>query len=232
MSSSPPGRLIHRVLFFGALLLLVPVVAILVFFSGPFEPLRLAKAERLLSEAMGTEVVVKGPVEIGFDLKPTITIENISAVSSELPPDLKTMSAKSVTLEVPLLPLLAGHVQLKSLVIDGLKLAIEIPEDGAVADESGLSVATIVGGLARSDYAGDLILRNASLDYVNRDSGFDLSYDFDEIVSQRADDGGVKTDGKGPAWHSPAAPPGWAAGLRDLSAASWGGRDAAEPPSA
>ena len=96
MSSSTSARLIHRVLFFAALLLLVPVVALLVFFSGPFETLRLTKAERLLSEAMGTKVQVKGPVEIGFDLEPEITIENISAVPSDLPPDLKSLSAKSV----------------------------------------------------------------------------------------------------------------------------------------
>lgn len=197
MRSSSSSRLIHRVLFFGALLLCLPAVALLVLFSGPFETWRLTKAEHLLSEAMGTEIKVKGPVAIGFDLEPEITIENIAAVSNGLPPDLKTMSAKSVTLEVPLLALLAGHVQLNSLVIDGLKLSIEIPEGGAAADESGLSVATIVGGLARSDYAGDLILRNAKLDYVNRDSGFDLFYEFDEIASQRMEGGGGKIDGKG-----------------------------------
>lgn len=197
MPPSSSLRLFARLLFFAVLICAVPATALVVLYAGPFEPLRRANVEHLLSEAMETEVEVRGSIAIGFDWAPTITIEDVVAVQSDLPTEMKGLSAKSVQLEVPLVPLLAGHVQLNTLVIDGLKLAIEIPQGGAEADEAAIDAAKVVGDFVRSPFADDLLLRNATLDYVNLDSGFELRYAFDEIESQPSDGGGVTIDGTG-----------------------------------
>jgi uncharacterized protein involved in outer membrane biogenesis len=197
MHLSSPLRLFLRSLFIGALILCVPVLAFLVLYAGPFEPLRRTMTEKLLSEAMGTKMEVRGPIHISSDWFPTVRIEDISAVESEQPPDLKRLSVKSIKFDVPLMPLLVGDVQLHTLVIDGLDVAIKIPQGGAEEDEDGISVAETVGDFVRSPYAGDFVLRDATVDYVNDGSGFDLHYVFDEIASRPSDDGGVDVDGTG-----------------------------------
>ncbi len=131
MHLSSPLRLFLQSLFIGALILCVPVLAFLVLYAEPFEPLRRTMTEKLLSEAMGTKMEVRGPIHISSDWFPTVRIEDISAVESEQPPDLKRLSVKSIKFDVPLMPLLVGEVQLHTLVIDGLDVAIKIPQGGA-----------------------------------------------------------------------------------------------------
>jgi hypothetical protein len=96
-----------------------------------------ANIERLLSDAIDIEVEVRGPIAISYDWEPTISIADVVAVESDLPSDLKAMSAKSLSLKLPLLPLLPGQVRLNSLAIDGLKVDVGIPKGGAAADEPG-----------------------------------------------------------------------------------------------
>ena len=96
MHLSSPLRLFLRSLFIGALILCVPVLAFLVLYAEPFEPLRRTMTEKLLSEAMGTKMEVRGPIHISSDWFPTVRIEDIFAVESEQPPDLKRLSVKSI----------------------------------------------------------------------------------------------------------------------------------------
>ncbi len=197
MRPSSPVRLAVRLVFFAVLILSVPATAFAVLYAKPFEPLRRANIERLLSDAIDVQVEVRGPITISSDWEPTISIADVVAVESDLPSDLKGMSAKSLRLKLPLLPLLAGQVQLNSLVIDGLKVAVEIPHGGEAEDKGGVDVAEVVSDFVRSRFADDLVLRDAELDYVNHDSGFDLRYEFDELESKPSAAGGVDVKGAG-----------------------------------
>ena len=197
MRLSSTYRPIARWAFLAFLVLCVPATSLSVLYAGPFDVLRRAKVERLLSEAMDLDVAINGPIDISFDLEPKVSIADITALEDELPPDLKAMSAKSLSLKVPLLPLLVGHVQLNSLVVDGLKIAIDIPEGGAAEDEGGVDAGELVGDFVRSHFAGDLLIRDAEFEYVNPDSGFDLRFELDEIKSRPSVDGGVSIDGAG-----------------------------------
>ena len=188
-------RFFLRVLFIGGLILCVPVFAFLVLYAEPFEPLRRNMTEKLLSEAMDATVEVRGPIHIDAGWAPTVRIEDIAAVESSLPPDLKRLSIKSIKVDVPLMPLFIADVQLRALVIEGLDVAIEIPEGGA--DEASINVAETVGDFVRSPFASDFVLRDAKVDYVNEENGFDLHYVFDEIASHPSDDGGVDVEGTG-----------------------------------
>jgi AsmA family protein len=191
MRPSSPIRLIVRLVFIAVLVFSVPAAALAVLYLKSFEPLRRSNIEHLLSDAIDIEVEVRGPIQISYDWEPTITIADLVAVESELPSDLKAMSAKSLSLKLPLVPLLAGQVQLNTLVVDGLKVAIEIPKGGAPEDVDGVDVSEVIGDFLRSRFADGLTLHDAALDYVNMDSGFRLHYAFDEIVTTPAGDGGV-----------------------------------------
>ena len=197
MRFSSAVRLIVRVVFLGVVILSVPTMALAVLYAKSFEPLRRASVERLLSTAIDTEVQVRGPIRVSFDWAPTVTLEDIVAVESDPPTDLKSLSVRSMRLRVPLLPMLTGDPQLHMLVVDGLKVSIEIPGYRAEDDEGRANVAELVGDFVRSPVAGNVFLRDATFEYVNLDSGFGLHYDLDELESQKLEDGGVAINGTG-----------------------------------
>lgn len=197
MRSSSPLRLFTRIVFLGCVILSVPVMALAVLYAETFEPLRRTSVERLLSTAIDAEVDVKGPIRISFGWAPTVTIEDIVAVGGNSQTDLKSLSARSMRLQVPLLPMIAVSPQLHALVVDGLNLSIEIPEGRAEEDESDVSVAELVSNLVHSPVARDFLLREATVNYVNLDSGFRLQYALDELESQGSEDGGVAVSGTG-----------------------------------
>ncbi len=101
--------LLTRLAFFGFVILCLPAAAIAVLYAEPLEPLRHAYAERLLNSAVDVELEVRGPVVIGFGWEPTISIADVAAVEGELPEELKAVTIKSLSLELPLLPLIVGQ---------------------------------------------------------------------------------------------------------------------------
>ncbi|ODR96545.1 hypothetical protein AUC70_14815 [Methyloceanibacter stevinii] len=124
-------RTILQVGFILLLILAVPLAGLLLISAGPFEEVRRKAAEYFISEAIEVPVEVKGPVEIGFSLEPKVSLQDIVAVESRLPSDMKDLSVKAVDVEIPLLPLLTGRLDLSGLTVDGLKVAIDMPQ-GAV----------------------------------------------------------------------------------------------------
>ncbi len=190
--SSSPVRLIGPLIFIVMLVLSVPAVALAVLYLDAFEPVRRSNIEYLLGDALDIAVEVRGPITVSVDWEPTISIGDVAAVESEMPSDLKAMSARSLSLKLPLVPLLAGQVQPNTLVVNGLELAIKIPEGGAAEDEDGIDTAEVVADFLRSRFADDLTLNESEITYANLDSGFWLRYAFDEIDTRRTADGTVQ----------------------------------------
>lgn len=197
MRSSSPLRLFARIVFLGWVILSVPVMTLAVLYAETFEPLRRTTVEPLLSAAIDADVEVKGPIRISFGWTPTVTIEDIVAVGGNSQTDLKSLSVRSMRLEVPLLSIIAGNPQLHALVVDRLNLSIEVPEGRAEENKSDVSVAELVSDFVRSPIAGDFLLREARVDYVSLGSGFRLHYALDELESQVSADGGVAISGTG-----------------------------------
>ncbi len=196
MNSSPSARRVRRAIFICALALSVPVFAGLVLYAKPFDPLRRTQTESLLSKALDMQVEVKGPVLIGFGWAPAVALEDIVAMESG-PRATKTLSVKSVRGQIPLAALIAGEAPLKGLVVDGLHLAVEIPEGRDENEKDGVDIAATVRDFVRLPFAGDFLVRNATVDYVNHDSEFDLRCALDEIASRPAQDGGVTVAANG-----------------------------------
>lgn len=144
------------------------------------------------------KTTVSGPVQIGFGLEPSISIGDIAGEDDEMPADLKGVTAKTLSLRISVLPLLMGRLQLNSLSVDGLKLDIEIPVGGSNTNpDDDMDIAGFVHDFVRSRFAGDVLLRDAELNYVNQETGFTIRYAFDNLGSSPSDSGGVTVAGTG-----------------------------------
>lgn len=197
MSSSTLLRLAARILFLGAVILSVPVMALAVLYADVFEPLRRTGVERLLSAATGAEVEVRGAVRISFHWAPVVTVEDVVAVASASPAELKDLSIRSMRVRVPIFPGRAANPQHRALVVDGLNVSIEVPEGRVSEDEDGIDIGKLITDLVRSPFAGDFLLRDVTVNYVSLDSGFRLHYVLDKLESQRTADRGVAINGSG-----------------------------------
>ena len=197
MRRTSPSRLILSILFVCAVLLAIPVAGLLLLSAGPFEEVRRKAAEYFLSEAIDVPVEVKGPVEIGFSLEPTVTLQDIVAVESGLPSDMKTLSIKGISVEVPLLPLLIGHLDLSGLTVDGLKVAIDIPEGRETEVQGVAAIAGFVSNVVHSAASSNFELRDTALDLTDEESGFTVRYGFDAVISKAKADGSIEVDAQG-----------------------------------
>ncbi len=188
-----------RLGFLLVLVFAVPIAAVAILFSAPFEDYRRAKAAQWIGQALDFGVSVNGPVTIGFDWEPTITVYDVVGAESDLPTDMKAISAKSVTMEVPLLPLLFGQVTPNALVVEGFKLDIEIPPDSERPDGPAepIDVSWVLYDYVRLPFAANIDLHNAALTYNNIETGFELSYRFDKLSSHRTFGGAVAVEGRG-----------------------------------
>ncbi|MGB6968779.1 MAG: AsmA family protein [Methyloceanibacter sp.] len=197
MRRPSPNQLIAGLVPLGLLIVAVPATVLSVLYAPTFEVVRRTAVEHFLGRAIDMPVTVKGTIRVGFDWAPTISITDLTVAKSDLPPELMEMSAKSLSLNLPLLPLLAGQVQLNSLVVEGLKVAMDIPRSGGSENENGADAVELVGEFLRSGFADDLSLRDAAIRYADQESGFDLLYTFDEIATRPQADGGVHIKGTG-----------------------------------
>lgn len=190
-------RTILQVGFVLFLILAIPVAGLLLISAGPFEDVRRKAAEYFISEAIDVPVDVKGPVEIGFSPDPTVSLQDIVAVESRLPSDMKDLSIKSAAVRIPLLPLLTGHLSLDGLTIDGLEVAIDIPPGRDTEYEGVEAIAGFVDNVVHSPVSSNFQLRNTRFDLTDQESGFTLRYGFDAVVSNAKDDGSIRVDATG-----------------------------------
>ncbi|MEM9590272.1 MAG: AsmA-like C-terminal region-containing protein [Pseudomonadota bacterium] len=197
MRHSSPRRLIVRILFVCVVILAIPLAALLLISAGPFEDVRRKAAEHFLSTAIDVPVEIKGPVEIGFSLEPTVSVQDIVAVESRLPSDMKDLSIKDISVEIPLLPILTGHVDLEGLDIDGLKVVIDIPPGRETEYEGVEAIGEFVSNVVHSAVSSNFELHDTTFDLVDQESGFTLRYGFDAVVSKAKDDGSIRVDAKG-----------------------------------
>jgi len=107
------------------------------------------------------------------------------------------LSVKAVGVEIPLLPLLTGRLDLSGLTVDGLKVAIDLPRGRATEVQGVKAIAEFVGNVVHSGSSSNFELHDATLDITDRETGFTIDYAFDAVVSKAMDDGSVDVDAKG-----------------------------------
>ena len=197
MSLSSFLRTILQVGFVLLLILALPVAGLMLISAGPFDEVRRKAAQHFISEAIDVPVEVKGPVEIGISLEPKVSLRDIVAVESRLPADMKDLSVKAADVEIPLLPLLTGHLDLSGLTVDGLKVAIDIPQGRGTEVQGVKSIAGFVGNVVHSGTSSNFKMRDTVIDITDQETGFKITYAFDAVVSKARDDGSIAVDAKG-----------------------------------
>jgi hypothetical protein len=197
MSLSSFLRTILQVGFVLLLILALPVAGVMLISAGPFDEVRRKAAQHFISEAIDVPVEVKGPVEIGISLEPKVSLRDIVAVESRLPADMKDLSVKAADVEIPLLPLLTGHLDLSGLTVDGLKVAIDIPPGRGTEVQGVKSIAGFVGNVVHSGTSSNFKMRDTVIDITDQETGFKITYAFDAVVSKARDDGSIAVDAKG-----------------------------------
>ena len=112
--------------FLALLILLLPVTALVVLYTPPFEVWRQARAEQLIDDAIISRPPSALQCEWVSASSPPSRFPTFKA-EDDLPRDMDAISAKTLSLKISVLPLLMGRLQLNSMVVDGLKIDIEIP---------------------------------------------------------------------------------------------------------
>jgi AsmA family protein len=185
-----------RLIGIAALIISLPAIALASVYADTFASLRQNIAGRILTDALDMPFEVRGPVTASFEWVPRFSITDVVASETELPADLKGASIESIEVNLPLLPLIIGQARPNSLTIDGLRIEISIPKDDASPDDD-MDVAKVVGEFVRARVANDLLLRDATIDYVNQENGFVLRSAVHSLASKPAADGGVAVTGGG-----------------------------------
>ncbi|MGH7121581.1 MAG: AsmA family protein [Acetobacteraceae bacterium] len=124
-------RIRRTILVVIATLVVVPLAAIAVFIArfdpNAYKPAIAAAVER----ATGRELRLGGPLSLGISLVPTIAAANVALANPPgfSRPDLARLARLKA--KVALLPLLAGRIEIRSLVLIRPTIALEINRDGA-----------------------------------------------------------------------------------------------------
>ncbi len=125
-------------------------------------------------EATGRELTIAGPVRLGFFPKIAVSAEQVSLSNAAWAKKLQMASLEKVALEISLLPLMSGRIEVNSIQLAGLVLNLETnakgdgnwvmgnaasPSGTAVSSSTGAAQANEKNSASDADTAG----RNAVL---------------------------------------------------------------------
>ncbi|MBX3447456.1 MAG: AsmA family protein [Parvibaculaceae bacterium] len=109
-----------------ALLLAGGLYALTLIDLGRFAP----QIEAAAKDATGRTLRIEGPLRIGFSLVPTIVAEKVSFSNAEWGTKPNMLSAGRLELEVSLLPLLSGNVDVRRVEIEDADIFLETDRRG------------------------------------------------------------------------------------------------------
>jgi uncharacterized protein involved in outer membrane biogenesis len=118
-----------------ALIALGMLVTILVagagYLSTLISPVKLTQMLVLeVRELTGRELTIAGPMRLGFFPKIAVSAEQVSLSNAAWAKNPQMASLEKVALEVSLLPLLTGRIEMNSIQLSGLTLNLETNAKG------------------------------------------------------------------------------------------------------
>ncbi len=112
-----------------ALVVAVVVAGVAILSTMEFEELR-GVIEAEAKEATGRELKIAGPIDLQISLTPAITLEDVRFANAAWGSRAYMVSVRRFELEVALLPLLSGDIQVKRLVVVEPDILLETDEKG------------------------------------------------------------------------------------------------------
>jgi hypothetical protein len=107
----------------------VPVGAYIYLSTLDFETLK-AEVEQRVEAATGRQLTLEGPVSFSIGLQPSVTIDQVSLANAEWGSQPEMVSLERFELELELMPLFSGDIQVNRAVLVGPDILLETAPDG------------------------------------------------------------------------------------------------------
>ncbi len=123
-------KLFYRILGgFVVLIVAGAVAGVAILTNMDFNPYRGLIADQVKAMT-GRELVISGPLKLEIDLTPSLAVTNVTFANAPWGARKDMIVLKRMALEVRLMPLLKGEVQVARLVLSGLDMSLEVDERG------------------------------------------------------------------------------------------------------
>ncbi|MCH9013802.1 MAG: AsmA family protein, partial [Proteobacteria bacterium] len=162
-----------------ALVVAVVVAGVAILSTMDFEELRgIIEAEA--KEATGRELKIAGPIDLKISLTPAIAVEDVRFANAAWGSRADMISIRRFELEVALLPLLSGDIQVKRLVLIEPDILLETDQEGrgnwemTGAAETGEKDGEAEGEDAPLPSFDQVVIRDATLTYKNGKTGEEI----------------------------------------------------------
>lgn len=149
----------------------------------------------------GRELTLAGDPELDISLTPALVVEGVALSNAEWSADPEMLRLGRLEVEVALLPLLSGDIQVNRLVLIEPELLLETDVGGRVnwvfgppGDEGD---DTAESGEAALPSIDRLLIRRGTLTYVDRVTEERMTLDIDELEVAAADDDRLDLTGAG-----------------------------------
>ncbi len=158
-----------------ALVVAVVVAGFAILSTMEFEELR-GVIEAEAKEATGRELEIAGPIDLKISLTPAITLEEVRFANAAWGSRADMVSVRRFELEVALLPLLSGDIQVKRLVVIEPDILIETDKKGrgnweiAAPAETGEKAEEEAGPATLPNF-DRVVVRDAVLTYRDGQTG-------------------------------------------------------------
>jgi uncharacterized protein involved in outer membrane biogenesis len=176
-----------------ALVVAVVVAGVAVLSTMEFEELR-GVIEAEAEKATGRKLTIAGDIDLEISLSPAIAVEDVRFANADWGSRPELVSVQRLELEVALLPLFSGDIQVKRLVVVAPNILLEIDAQGrgnwemrgAAEDAAAPAPATGEMTLPNIDNA---VVRDAIVVYRDGKTGEAIEVSFSKIALQRTSTG-------------------------------------------
>ncbi len=142
--------------------------------------------------ATGRDLVIAGPIDVNVSLRPAITLEDVSFANAPGSAEPRMAHVARFELEVALLPLIGGTIEVERLVLVGPEILLETDAAGRgnwlLSETPGAAAAAQGGGETVLPEVRALVIRDGRLTYRDGATGARHEVTLDRL-SARAESG-------------------------------------------
>jgi len=176
-----------------ALIVAVVVAGVAVLSTMEFEELR-GVIEAEAEKATGRKLTIAGDIDLKISLSPAIEVEDVRFANADWGSRPELVSVQRIELEVAILPLFSGDIQIKRLVIVAPDILLETDAQGrgnwemAGAAEDAAAPTPAAGEMTLPNI-DNAVVRDATVVYRDGQTGETIQVSFSELTLRRTSAG-------------------------------------------